>query len=218
MTKPERALHITPHAADSAWKVLQSLRVKGMADAAVLARGIGLDVPTVQVILGQLRADGLAERDPRHGWRLTGSGRGMHMKLLANELSAPACRPCREALHASYERFVELNPQLLEVVTAWQVRAVGVSHVPNDHIDRTYDGGVLRRLGLVHSLVRAICHDLTGVLDRFSPYEGRLSEALSRCRHGEGEWLDQPLIDSYHTAWFELHEDLLLTTGIPRTA
>jgi hypothetical protein len=29
-------------------------------------------------------------------------------------------------------------------------------------------------------------------------------------------WLARPLIDSYHTVWFELHEELILATGRTR--
>ncbi|MDP9020051.1 MAG: MarR family transcriptional regulator, partial [Actinomycetota bacterium] len=40
--------------------------------------------------------------------------------------------------------------------------------------------------------------------------------ALRRVVAGEGDWLTRPLIDSYHTVWFELHQDLLDTLGIER--
>ena len=29
-------------------------------------------------------------------------------------------------------------------------------------------------------------------------------------------WLVRPLIDSYHTVWFELHEELILAAGLTR--
>jgi hypothetical protein len=35
-------------------------------------------------------------------------------------------------------------------------------------------------------------------------------------RAGEGDWFTSPLVDSYHTVWFELHEDLLATLGLER--
>ena len=33
---------------------------------------------------------------------------------------------------------------------------------------------------------------------------------------GDTDWFTKPLIDSYHTVWFELHEDLLATLAIER--
>ena len=36
-------------------------------------------------------------------------------------------------------------------------------------------------------------------------------------RAGERDWFAKPMIDSYHTVWFQLHEDLLNTLGIERS-
>jgi hypothetical protein len=33
---------------------------------------------------------------------------------------------------------------------------------------------------------------------------------------GERSWVAQPKIDSCHTVWMELHEDLLATLGLER--
>ena len=33
---------------------------------------------------------------------------------------------------------------------------------------------------------------------------------------GDTAWLVRPLIDSYHTVWFELHEELIRATGMTR--
>jgi hypothetical protein len=33
---------------------------------------------------------------------------------------------------------------------------------------------------------------------------------------GEIEWFTKPMIESYHTIWFELHEDLLASLGLDR--
>ena len=33
---------------------------------------------------------------------------------------------------------------------------------------------------------------------------------------GDTDWFTKPMIPSYHTVWFELHEDLLATLGIER--
>ena len=55
-------------------------------------------------------------------------------------------------------------------------------------------------------------------IDRFAGYGGRLREALEKVVAGEHEWFTKPVIDSYHTIWFELHEDLLCTLGIERAS
>jgi hypothetical protein len=59
---------------------------------------------------------------------------------------------------------------------------------------------------------------LGALLDRFGRYEDRLSAAVARVEAGDHDWFTKPLIDSYHTVWFELHEDLLSTLGKERAS
>jgi hypothetical protein len=35
-------------------------------------------------------------------------------------------------------------------------------------------------------------------------------------KSGDTTWLTRPIIDSYHTVWFELHEELILAAGLTR--
>jgi hypothetical protein len=44
----------------------------------------------------------------------------------------------------------------------------------------------------------------------------KLQTALDNIHAGETMWLARPLIDSYHTVWFELHEELILAAGLTR--
>ena len=39
---------------------------------------------------------------------------------------------------------------------------------------------------------------------------------MTRVDQGERTWVDEPKIDSCHTVWFDLHEDLLATLGMER--
>ena len=62
-----------------------------------------------------------------------------------------------------------------------------------------------------------MCEDLSKLLARFATYGPRLRSALQRVENGDVDWFTKPMIDSYHTVWFELHEDLLATLGIERS-
>ena len=76
---------------------------------------------------------------------------------------------------------------------------------------------MIERLGALHAEVEPICADLTASLDRFGGYGARLLGcARSRSQAGDGDWFTKPMIPSYHTVWFEMHEDLLSTLGIER--
>jgi hypothetical protein len=52
-------------------------------------------------------------------------------------------------------------------------------------------------------------------LPRFTRYRVRLTDALTRVRAGAHGYVTDDL-ESYHVVWFQLHEDLLATLGIPR--
>jgi hypothetical protein len=59
--------------------------------------------------------------------------------------------------------------------------------------------------------------ELGDALERFGDYGKRFDLALGKVKNGERDWFAKPMIDSYHTIWFELHEDLLATLGIERS-
>jgi hypothetical protein len=149
------------------------------------------------------------------GWSLTASGRAEGERLLVAELDAAGERP---AVDAAYRRFLEVNPTFLQLCTQWQlVELDGVSTL-NDHQDPARDAAVLDRLAEVHDVVLRIGDDLTTALDRFRGYRPRFEFAMSRLAANDVDWFTKPLIDSYHSVWFELHEDLLATLGRDRTS
>ncbi|MHB1911360.1 MAG: MarR family transcriptional regulator, partial [Acidimicrobiales bacterium] len=101
--------------------------------------------------------------------------------------------------------------------TAWQLKSAGDLRIINDHSDPEYDAEVRARLAAIHETALPICADLAATMDRFASYGPRLQLALDRVMDGHDDWFTRPVIDSYHTVWFELHEDLLSTLGIERS-
>jgi hypothetical protein len=197
--------------------VLHAVRLKGFAEPAVVAQATGLDPVVVDEQLRRLADEGLVyRRDGRvAGWALTTAGREAHRQLAADELAAAGGA---DDVDSAYRRFLALNGPFLAVATAWQVRDDAVAPVANDHTDADYDAGVVTRLAAIHDEIGPVLADLAGCLARFGGYAPRLGHALDRVRAGEPEWFARPLIDSYHSIWFELHEDLLATLGRQRAA
>lgn len=187
-----------PHPSTPRLLALHELRVRHLVDRE-------------DIELEKLGADGLARRRGGQvsGWMLTPEGRAAHVEEVAAELEASGGR---DAIADAYGRFLRVNPDLLLVCTDWQLRNGAV----NDHKDAAYDAAVLSRLETVHERIRPVLDDLASVLERFGAYGPRLQNALDRIRSGEYEWFTRPLLDSYHTVWFELHEDLLGTLGLSR--
>lgn len=199
-------------ASDPGFLVLHALRLKGFADTAVVAGLSRLADDEASRFLEKAAADGQATRREGRitGWALTPSGRSLHHELIAAELEASGARPVVED---GYRRFLGFNNELLTVCTDWQLR----NNALNDHADRDYDAAVIARLRAVDDKVQPVCADLGGALDRFGDYGPRFTAALDRVEAGERDWFAKPMIDSYHTVWFELHEDLLATLGIERS-
>jgi hypothetical protein len=169
-------------------------------------------------VLDELASSGHVEHragGPLTGWSLTPAGRAEHARLLRRELDLTGARP---VIATAYRRFRELNPRVLELTSRWQVRRIAGRLVRNDHTDPGYDAAVLDELADVHERAVPLCDDLAASLQRYRRYRPELDSALARARAGDGDHVAKPVLRSYHTVWFELHEDLLVTLGYDRTS
>ncbi|MBW3669829.1 MAG: MarR family transcriptional regulator [Actinobacteria bacterium] len=203
-------------AADTEFVVLHALRLKGFAETDALAASLDQPVDVLADLLDRLAAAGMVlRRDGRvSGWALTPQGRVRH----AREVAAVMADPERRArLADAYQRFLPLNRRALAVCTDWQMRTVDGRPVINDHDDRAYDASVVARLVELDAEAQVLCAELARIVDWFGGYGLRLANALARVQAGDFDWFTLPVIDSYHTVWFELHEDLLSTLGIERS-
>jgi hypothetical protein len=195
--------------------VLHGLRLNGFAETDVVAMTAGREDVTVVRLLEALGEEGLVTRKQGievSGWVLTPAGRAELGRRLADELEAAGGRRTVEAV---YDRFAALNPELLQLCTDWQLKPAGAGEV-NDHSDPEYDRAVIERLVELHQRAEPAIAPLGALLDRFASYPRRLGEAAARVVAGDPDWFTRPVMDSYHTVWFELHEDLLATLGRER--
>jgi hypothetical protein len=196
--------------------VLHGLRLKGVAPVDGLADATGLPAAEVGPLLDGLAGEGLVvlRTGALAGWALTPAGRAELARLLAAEV---ARNGAHGTVAGAYDHFRRLNVAVLDACSRWQVRDVDGRPVLNDHRDAAYDAGVVADLARLQLQAEPLCDDLAGALDRYRPYRPRLRHAVERVEAGEGEWFTKPLMPSYHTVWFELHEDLLATLGLERS-
>lgn len=185
---------------DAAWIVVHDLRIRGRIDPATIDDAV-LDV-IVTAELAQPRS---------HGLVLTSAGRRAHEEWARVAHESEQERSLRRA----YESFLPLNRELLVLCHDWQVRPGGT---PNDHRDARYDWSVVDRLHTLDDRAAGVARRAAKALDRLARHRERLSHALARVDDGEHEWFTSPRIDSYHTVWMHLHEDLLLALGIERAS
>lgn len=204
------------HASVARLRVLHAIRIKGFPGDTAIATAADLSVDEVRPLLDDLAVSGAAMfRDGRlTGWTLTAEGRAQHAKAMADELDT--CR-CREEIDSAYREFLDVNADLLGVCTDWQLKPSAGAAELNDHRDPAYDAAVVERLRAIDTRVQPVVARLAAALERFAAYSPRLAHAVERVEAGDIEWFTTPLTDSYHTVWFELHEDLLATLGIERS-
>ncbi len=197
---------------------LLGLRLKGFGGADAVAEITGLAEDEVTAILESVKGDELVlhrEGGQVSGWALTPAGRAKGEELLEAELDGAGAR---DVVHGGYEDFLDLNGQMLQLCTDWQVRSDVGDETLNDHSDADYDAAVIGRLEDLDGELAPILEDLASTLARFGGYRSRFDAALDKVRAGEIEYFTKPIIASYHTVWFELHEDLLASLGIDRAS
>jgi hypothetical protein len=189
--------------------VLQAVRLKGRVTPAGLAETLDADLDDITNTAEQLTASGLLVKGTTLS--LSPSGRARLGTLLTEERNGldPA------AMAAAYRDFHAANAEFKALVTDWQLTG-GPAGKPNAHDDAEYDAAVLGRLDDVHARVVQIIEAAAAQLPRLNAYSAKLIAALDKVKAGDTAWLTRPLIDSYHTVWFELHEELIGALGLTR--
>lgn len=117
---------------------------------------------------------------------------------------------------AAYEKFEVINSDLKALITDWQTMDLAGQKVANDHSDADYDDKIIGRLGDLHERFEPILATMIAGQARLAWYASKLTTALERAEDGAIEWVSDAKIESYHTVWFEMHEDLLRLLGHER--
>ena len=192
--------------------VMHGLAVKKHGTAEAIAGILGLDRERGE---GRDRPAGRGEARDRGAGQVRADAAGADGARI--RLFAFLRRPARQSLFkAGYEGFERLNGALKQLITEWQTVTVGGERIPNDHRDKDYDRKIIDRLGDLHERAETVLDQLAGALPRMRIYKDKLLAALEKAEDGTIAWVSDAKIESYHTLWFELHEDLLRLMGRER--
>ena len=191
---------------------LHGLVVKKAAEAEEVARIMGLPADDVTKALEAAVASGDA-MGAKGKYMVTPQGR---QRLDAAYPEEFADLRGNDDFVAAWQRYERINRELKQLMTEWQTKTVGGEQVPNDHDDPDYDAGVIDRLGELHERADVILGQLTEGVERLGRYRQRLEAAYDRALAGGIDHVSGVRVDSYHTVWFELHEDLLRMLGRQR--
>jgi pyruvate, orthophosphate dikinase len=184
--------------------VLRMIGLKGAASAAALAAGLGSQEDAVMAAIHDLAGRGLCTRAGQR-LQLSAQGQRSFAELFHQERASPG----QQALETLYSRFSELDAEVKDVITGWQLRRQGT---PTLEIEIP---GALSAAH--HDRVLPLLTDVMRLVPRFASYRTRLSAAADRLAASDHRYIAGLTVDSYHTIWFELHQDLLLLTGKSRT-
>ncbi len=191
---------------------LHGLVVRKAGSAASVADLLGRDQGEVLPELDAAAAEGLAI-SANGTFMVTPAGRAwldeQYPAVYAELRSKPEAS-------VAYEQFERINRELLALFTDWQMMPAGGERIPNDHSNPDYDHGVIDRIGVQHDRAQRPLAAFAGLVSRLERYSQRLDTAYDTVLAGDLEFVSGARVDSYHTVWFELHEDLLRLLGRER--
>ncbi|MGQ0620050.1 MAG: hypothetical protein ACT4QA_09060 [Panacagrimonas sp.] len=193
--------------------VLHGLAIKKHASAAELTGLTGLSRPRIEALLSAAEAGGRLAR-AKGKYLLSPLAR---VALEADYSRAFAAQRQDAAFIAAYDRFEHINVQLKALITDWQTIEIAGRRLANDHRDKAHDSRIIDRLGEFHERAATVLAQLIAGVPRLTHYDRALLAALERAEGGDIEWVSDVRIESYHTLWFELHEDLLRIVGQTRS-
>ncbi len=191
--------------------VVRALLIKGFVTPNGVAPVLRTGEEEAAAILDRTTADGLTELAGAM-FQLTDDGKALGAELMAADQATWGIDNANRAL----DGFLGIDDRMKHIVTAWQMREVDGEQVLNDHTDEAYDAGVLGDFAALHEDARAWLEPLTQGLPRLAGYLSRLDHAAAMTEEGDHRFIASPTLDSYHSVWFELHEDLIRLAGRTR--
>lgn len=186
--------------------VLIALKLRGFASLATLETMIGKAVGDT---VAALQTQGLVS-EAKIGLRLSPTGQSAAVAIW----TAAHERIDTARMTALYADFHAPNATFKAIIADWQMRG----GIINDRLDAAYDATVLARLTAIDGEIGPIIARAAALEPRLARYATRLALALAAIDAGNTRFVAGPLIDSYHTVWFELHEELIRLAGLSRAS
>ncbi len=197
---------------DPLFLAMHGLAVKKSGSPIDIATLMGADTAAINTALANAVAAGLAVT-AQDKYIVSPAGRGWldqyYSALCASLRSAPT-------FASAYNRFEVINRQLLALMTRWQSVTVGGATLPNDHADQAYDARIVDELDALHESAQPILASFSQHAPRLAVYGKLLETAYDHVLDGNIDYMSGVRVPSYHTVWFEMHEDLLRLLGRTR--
>lgn len=185
-------------------ELARTVQLKGLCTPERAAAALSAALHRIEQLVDGNRE--LFRATPR-GMMLTPGGRSW----VTEQLQAERAALDGAVMAASYSRFMDLNHTFKALVSEWQLAQ---SSEPGEAEWQA----VVDRVGAVHAEFEPLLQGVCAEVPRLRTYRPRFGAALEAMRAGDRTMLAAPLKDSYHTAWFEYHEELITLCGRDRAA
>lgn len=178
--------------------------MEGIAETEAVVSATGHPEAAVVDTLEALEAEGYVEEEGF--WYLTDAGEERLSEVCRGRFDADGLAAVRELL----DEFEALDGRMKALAGEWQ---------DLDESARGADAPPVEDLVSLQADLEALFDDLDAeTRSVYEPYLASLSAAVDRLRDGETAYFTATDVESYHTVWFELHDDLLRTLGEERSA
>ena len=183
---------------DHSWTRLHEVRLRGMLDVEDGDRDIERLIATGYLLRRGSKVVIMPAGKAAHAtWALLPEGTEQHA-----------------AARRAYDQFLVFDRQVKQLTTEWQLAAGANGRSEGFSAE---DWKLIDRLTAVHEKAGAPLGALGREVPRFAGYRPRLRHALQQLEEGDPKWFSGVTCDSYHTVWWQLHEDLLVALGIARS-
>jgi pyruvate,orthophosphate dikinase len=183
-------------------ELARTVQLKGLCTPERAAAALSAATHRVEELMD---GNGALFRPTPRGVILTPEGRNW----VTEQLAAERATIDGPALDACYEPFMVLNHRFKQVVSSWQMMSGG------EPTDSDW-AALVESVGSIHQELQPVVARTGEQVSRLATYAGRFAQAIEEMRRGDRTMLASPMKDSYHTVWFEYHEELITLSGRDR--
>ena len=186
----------------SAFEALRVIQLKGLCTPERIGQALGANEADVAAVLEPHAA--MLKTTPR-GLALTADARAWLSAQIANERATVDL----VRLETAWDEFQPLNTRFKGLITGAQL---------SSSIDAEAPGwpALVESISGLHCAFTPVVLDIGAAAPRLACYTSRFETAHAAITAGDASMVASPVKDSYHTVWFELHEELFALTGRDR--
>ena len=191
-----------PHATAAEVSLLQLIRIvqlKGLCPVDRASHALNTAPDAIDALI---EANPLLFSDTGRGIMVTPDGRAWLLEQMEQERDGVDAA----AVLALYRRFNELNGAFKDGISGWQT-------APDPETARPL---LLDTISTIHSDLISLIGEVATQLPRLGAFAAHFEVALNAIRDGDDSMIASPLKDSYHTSWFEFHEELIALANLDR--